>query len=218
MEALAKLWRERHVDWSPILDVIHSETGAATVESMNGLLAMVGCGNPTSLLVLVRQRHADTICVCVRRWPTPYPNAEQWALGFGVSLCTLLLYFILFGRHHRCVCSDSSIEALSHSGPAPADRVRSKGIEDDLAKAKAKVAALEQKLLTARASESRGGGKEVSFSHLFPPLSTQRRAKPLKIQSELHSCNRATDTGSVRSCLRFAFGWTGRSICYTTAT
>ena len=37
------------------------------------------------------------------RWPTPYPNAEQWALGFGVSLCTLLLYFILFGRRHRCV-------------------------------------------------------------------------------------------------------------------
>ena len=50
MEALAKLWRERHVDWSPILDVIHSETGKATVESMNGLLAMVGCGTPASLL------------------------------------------------------------------------------------------------------------------------------------------------------------------------
>ncbi len=54
MEALAKLWRERHVDWSPILDVIHSETGTATVESMNGLLAMVGCGDAASL-VLVRQ-------------------------------------------------------------------------------------------------------------------------------------------------------------------
>ena len=52
MEALSKLWRERHVDW--ILDVIHSETGTATVESMNGLLAMVGCGDAASL-VLVRQ-------------------------------------------------------------------------------------------------------------------------------------------------------------------
>jgi hypothetical protein len=46
METLAKLWHERHVDWSPILDLINSETGAKTVESINGFLAMVGCGNP----------------------------------------------------------------------------------------------------------------------------------------------------------------------------
>ena len=45
MEALAKLWHERHVDWSPILQILHSDTGEATVESINGLLAKVGCGN-----------------------------------------------------------------------------------------------------------------------------------------------------------------------------
>eukprot|EP01043_Picozoa_sp_COSAG02_P017707 COSAG02_NODE_808_length_16924_cov_117.299733_17_plen_80_part_00 len=58
---------------------------------------------------------------------------------------------------------------VSQPGPASAGRTRSKGIEDDLAKAKAKVAALEQKLLVARASESRGEGKEVSWSHHYLP-------------------------------------------------
>jgi hypothetical protein len=42
METITKLVRERHVDWTPILDMIHSESGAAAVESMNGFLSMVG--------------------------------------------------------------------------------------------------------------------------------------------------------------------------------
>ena len=98
------------------------------------------------------------------RWPTPYPNAEQWALGFGVSLCTLLLYFILFGRRHRCVVLTLQHCSMEVSCRALADRQRSQSIEADLAKAKAKVAKLEQTLLTARASESRDKGKEVRWS------------------------------------------------------
>ena len=42
METITKLVRERHVDWTPILDMIHSESGAAAVESMNGFLSLVG--------------------------------------------------------------------------------------------------------------------------------------------------------------------------------
>ena len=41
----------------------------ALVESLNGGLATIG-------------------------WPTPYPDREQWAMIVGVSVGTLLLYFL----------------------------------------------------------------------------------------------------------------------------
>ena len=122
-----------------------------------------------------------------------WDSASAYARCYSTSSCS--------GATTGASCSDSqhcSIEALSQSGPAPAGRTRSKSIEDDLVKAKARVAALEQKLLDARSSESRGEGKEVSWSPTFFRL-TQRRAQPLEIWSELRPCDRATDTGSMRS-------------------
>ena len=70
----------------------------------------------------------------------------------------------------------STVRSRLVSGSIAAYRMRSQTIESDLAKAKAKVAKLEQQLVATRASESRGKGKEVRCSRLLPLLS-QRCAK-----------------------------------------
>jgi hypothetical protein len=69
------------------------------------------------------------------------------------------------------LCSHTQRCSIEVSGRALADRQRSQSIEADLAKAKAKVAKLEQTLLTTRATESRDKGKEVSWSQA--PLSSR---------------------------------------------
>eukprot|EP01046_Picozoa_sp_COSAG06_P010283 COSAG06_NODE_560_length_14294_cov_16.177739_3_plen_103_part_00 len=56
-------------------------------------------------------------------WPTPYPDAEQWALGFGVSIGTLILYFILFGRRHRCAAHAAAAAAAATATGAGAGAV-----------------------------------------------------------------------------------------------
>ena len=151
MSFLQQLWNERHFDWAPVLAVVHGPTSTALVESLNGGLATIG-------------------------WPTPYPDREQWAMIVGVSVGTLLLYFLFFEMRNRCVargargrgrgglgaalrpslCGDSPPLLL----PPLLRRTRSQRIESELTKAKAKVARLEEKLQSARQSEA-GKGKEV---------------------------------------------------------
>ena len=79
-------------------------------------------------------------------WPTPHPRPEQWAIGVGCSASTLLVYFLLFGARHRR---------------------RSRGIEAQLAGAKAKVDELQSQLVNARMAES----KEMS----------ERKGKPVRV-------------------------------------
>jgi len=78
MSFLQQLWNERHFDWAPVLAIVHGPTSTALVESLNGGLATIG-------------------------WPTPYPDREQWAMIVGVSVGTLLLYFLFFEMRNRCV-------------------------------------------------------------------------------------------------------------------
>ena len=150
MSFLQQLWNERHFDWAPVLAVVHGPTSTALVESLNGGLATIG-------------------------WPTPYPDREQWAMIVGVSVGTLLLYFLFFEMRNRCVARGArgrgrgawrGSQALSLRDSPPLllppllRRTRSQRIESELTKAKAKVARLEEKLQSARQSEA-GKGKEV---------------------------------------------------------
>ncbi len=154
MSFLQQLWNERHFDWAPVLAVVHGPTSTALVESLNGGLATIG-------------------------WPTPYPDREQWAMIVGVSVGTLLLYFLFFEMRNRCVARGAGAGEGEGRGdglgaalrPSAAThrrccccrlrRTRSQRIESELTKAKAKVARLEEKLQSARQSEA-GKGKEVA--------------------------------------------------------
>jgi len=150
-----------------VLAVVHGPTSTALVESLNGGLATIG-------------------------WPTPYPDREQWAMIVGVSVGTLLLYFLFFEMRNRCVARGAGAREGEGRGdglgaalrPSAAThrrccccrlrRTRSQRIESELTKAKAKVARLEEKLQSARQSEA-GKGKEVAA----PEPEACRRARGL---------------------------------------